>query len=152
MATQKITLTLDEGTPYGAYITGGSAFVALSARTPDPADSMIVGQAPAEAQFTALAPPSVQLYPNDLLGNGTTTYTITYNGVRGNPRPWTFRLLSVNGTAQRLSAILAAAVLAPLAMLNADGGTAATGKLQAAVIDGGAAAGLPSAGMDGGIS
>ena len=153
--TTKITLTVDCATPDGKPFQKGSVRFLPSARIADPGDDVLVEQAAPRVRFGMREwpeSPTVDLYACDLIGPAGWTYTVYYDKCPGNPAPWSFSLLSANGTKQRLSAVAAAACPAPLAIADADGGTAATGMLPAAAIDGGAAAAQPAAGLYGGLS
>jgi hypothetical protein len=110
VTTERITLVLDEGGADGNLIVRGSAVIVPSLRFPDPADQMIIGQAPVRAVFGASGSPQVKLYPNDLIGpqqedgNPGWAYTVTYDSsVPGAPAPWSFWLLSTGGSPQYLS-------------------------------------------------
>jgi hypothetical protein len=107
-------------------LTTGGVSIAPSARLPDPADQLIVGQAPVTAAFRAGGAPSVQLVGTDQVGpqpNGW-TYTVTYVNVPGNPAPWSFYLRYADGAVQNLSALAQVPAVQPGAQyLPLSGGT-----------------------------
>lgn len=119
MTTQKVTVVLDIADIGGNLFSRGSVRIFPSVRLPDPADQVLLEQAPARASFGRTGPPGVDLYPNDLIGpqngNGTPgwTYTVYYDGCPGNPAPWSFYLLSANGGTQRLSELAAVPAAQP---------------------------------------
>ncbi len=116
MATPKVTLVLDEGDAGENPVTCGSVRIVPSQRLPDPADQLEIGQAPVRARFGDSGPPSVELVPNDLIGpqqpggNPGWSYTIYYDGVPGDPEPWSFWVLWSDGPEQRLSDLAEAPV------------------------------------------
>lgn len=112
MATQKVTLTVDSADASGALFTRGAVRILPSfTRLGDTADQVLIEQAPARVVFPAAGgPPSVDLFPNDLIGPQNAggpgwSWTVYYDGCPGNPRPWSFYLLSTGGAAQRLSGL-----------------------------------------------
>jgi hypothetical protein len=110
MTTTKVTLTLDEADAAGNPLSSGSVRIVPSTRFADTADSLIVGQVPVRADFTSAGAPTVELYPNDLVGpqsggSPQWAYTIYYDSVPGNPPSWSFQVLSTNGDTQSLHAL-----------------------------------------------
>jgi hypothetical protein len=111
MATAKITLICDSGTADGNLYTRGALRIVPSfTRLGDVADQVLIEQAPVRVFFPEEdGPPSVDLYPNDLIGpqnqDGTPAwaYTVYYDGCPGSPPQWSFWLLSTNSSEQRLS-------------------------------------------------
>lgn len=110
--TQKVTLVLDSADAEGNLFTRGSVRIFPGARIPDAADQVLLEAAPARVSFPKTGgPPSVDLFPNDLIGpqqdDGTPgwTYTVYYDGCPGNPDSWSFYLLSTDGAEQRLSSL-----------------------------------------------
>lgn len=112
MTTQKVTLVIDCASADGTPFTRGAVRVLPSfTRLGDPADQVLIEQAPARVSFAGCTTaPSVDLFPNDLIGpQGVSapawSYTVYYDGCPGNPQPWSFQLLSTGGTVQRLSSL-----------------------------------------------
>lgn len=91
MTAPVVTVILDRYDGSRGLITQGMASWSPSMELPDPADRMLVGQAPVTAGFGSDSPPSVQLVPNDAIGpqqgNGTPgwTWDVTYQWVPGAP-------------------------------------------------------------------
>lgn len=116
MATAKVTLVIDSADAGGNLFTRGAVRIYPSQRISDTADGVLVETAAVRAQFsTDGTAPAVDLFPNDLVGpqsGGTPAwqYTLYYDGCPGNPQPWSFRLLSADGTTQRLSSLTAITV------------------------------------------
>lgn len=115
--TAKVTLTVDSADSGGSILKRGSVRIALNARTPDAADSVLLETAAVRAEFSREGTaPTVDLYPNDLIsgsdgdGNPLTCYTVYYTGTPGNLQPWSFWLLSTNTYTQRLSQLAEAPV------------------------------------------
>lgn len=143
MTIQKTTLIVDEADASGNPLAIGNAFIAPSARIPDPVDGLIIGEPPLVAAFHPGVFPSLPLYPCDLVGpqqgNGLPgwSYNIWYTGnTPGTPGPWSFYLLSTNGTPQRLSRIAPTPVAVPGALYLPFpvGSVAANGQVPAAVV------------------
>lgn len=119
--TQKVTLAVDSATVDGKLFTRGSARILPSfSRLGDPADQVLLEQAPARVVFPGDGgAPVVDLFPCDLIGpqqdDGTPgwTYTVYYDGCPGNPQPWSFYLLSTGGAVQRLSSLAAVPAAQP---------------------------------------
>lgn len=113
VTTAKVTLTADSADASGRLFTRGSArFLPSFTRLGDPADMVLIEQAPARVTFDGTGP-AVQLFPCDLIGpQGEDApgwaYTVYYDGCPGNPQPWSFQLLSTAGSTQRLSSLAAA--------------------------------------------
>jgi hypothetical protein len=114
--TQKITLTVDCATADGKLFKRGSLRVIPSfARLGDTADQVLIEQAGVGASFDGRTAPTVALFPCDLIGpqaddGPAWSYNVYYDNCPGNPQPWSFQLLSTNGTAQRLSSYAASPV------------------------------------------
>lgn len=121
VTTQKITLTCDSATADGKFFTRGALRILPSfTRLGDTADQVLIEQAGLRAVFDGRTAPTVSLFPNDLIGPQNEdgpgwTYTAFYDNCPGNPQPWSFYVLSANGTAQRLSALAAVPAAAPYA-------------------------------------
>src|ERR1700761_2517473 len=111
MTIQKVTLIANCTDIQGNPFTYGYLRFNPSMRLPNTDDNLLLEQAEAFARFGLDGPPAVELYPCDLLGpqqdNGTPgwTYTADYEGCPGNPKEWSFYLLSSNGNTQYLSDI-----------------------------------------------
>lgn len=104
---QYVTLVLDRYDGAGNPVTRGTASWAPSMELPDPADQMLVGQAPVTATFRAGSLPSVRLVSTDSIGPQPDgwTWTVTYDGVPGSPPPASYYILAANGATQSLSAL-----------------------------------------------
>lgn len=132
LTTQKVKLTVDSATPDGRYFRRGGVRFMPSVRIADSADDVLIEQAPAYVRFgdpfpgggewgtewgapgsgpwgSAGAAPTVDLFPCNLVGpqsDGSPAwhYTVYYDArCPGSIQPWSFVLLSTNGTTQRLS-------------------------------------------------
>lgn len=111
----KVVLTLDSADDAGALLTRGSARIYLSARVAVPGSGPLLEKIPARAKFTG-TPPTVALYPNDLLGlddggQPTTVYTIFYDGLP--LESWSFVVRSDASLPLLLSSLAAVAAVAP---------------------------------------
>ena len=122
MTTQKVAVTCDSGTADGVLFAHCALrFVPSFTRLGDPADQVLIEQAPAHAVFDdSGTPPVVDLLPCDLIGPQDDdgpgwTYTVFYDGCPGNPPSWSFYLLSTNSAAQRLSSLAEVPAAAPFA-------------------------------------
>lgn len=119
--TELITLILDEAGPDNQFIHEGECVIVSSARFPNPADSNIVGFYGVRVKFREFpSPPSVKLYPCDLIGPQKDddtpgwSYVINYStNFPGHPASWSFYLLSTDGPVQRLSNLVAVPVSQP---------------------------------------
>jgi hypothetical protein len=112
VSAQYVTLILDGTAATGALADDGQAVIVPSVtQLPDPADEMLVWPIPVTRSFGGSQRPQVQLLPNDLYGpqqeSGLPgwTYDISFPGVPGDPEPFSFYLLSTNGSTQYLSAL-----------------------------------------------
>lgn len=111
MAASYVTLVLDRYDGAGnPYVKGGGSLTP-SLEFPDPADQMLVGQAPVPFSFRSGSFPQVRLIANDTAGpQGESlpgwTWNIAYNSdTPGGPAPASYYLLSTNGTPQYLSSL-----------------------------------------------
>jgi hypothetical protein len=133
VTAEYVTLVLDRYDGSGNPIVKGTASWAPSAELPDPADMMLVGQAPVTASFRAGSLPTVKLISNDSIGpqqgNGTPgwAWNVTYDGVPGSPAAAGYYILSTNGTTQYLSALASAPVAQPGQQYFPVNGTGAAG-------------------------
>lgn len=87
MTVRLVALVLDRYDGSGNAYVAGSASLSPSMEMPDPADRMLVGQAPVPAVFRAGSLPAPELVPTDAIGpqpNGW-TWNVTYSGVPGSP-------------------------------------------------------------------
>lgn len=112
MTTTKVTLVIDSATADGNPFTCGSARIFPSQRISSTADGLLVEIAPVRARFSRCGPPSVELFPCDLIGPQAGgipawSYTVYYDATPGPPSSWSFRLLSTDGATQRLSSLTA---------------------------------------------
>jgi hypothetical protein len=105
----KVTLVLDEADAELNQVTQGQVSIEPSARLPDPADYLIVGQAPVTALFESPTVPQVELVGTDQVGPQPDgwTYAITYYHVPGVPfgYSWSFYLRYADGATQHLSSL-----------------------------------------------
>lgn len=122
MTASYVTVTLDLTDGSGYPLTRGMASWTPSMQFPDPADQMLVSQAPVTAVFRAGSPATVRLIANDTAGpqqsGGTPgwSWQVTFAGVPGNPPPASYYVLAVNGATQRLSELATAPVAQPGSM------------------------------------
>lgn len=118
---QYVTVVLDRYDGSGRPIVGGAAWWTPSQELPDPADMMLVGEAPVPARFLGSAP-VVKLIANDSIGpqqeDGTPgwTWNLSYSGVPGNPPAASYYILSTNGTTQYLSSLASTPAAQPGAL------------------------------------
>lgn len=130
---QYVTVVLDRYDGAGNPIVRGSASWSPSMDLPDPADMMLVGQAPVTAAFRAGSLPTVKLIANDSIGpQGESapgwTWNLAYYGVPGNPAGASYYVLSANGATQYLSALATTPAAQPgQQYLPLPSGTAAAG-------------------------
>lgn len=84
-----VALVLDRYDGSGSPYVTGTAALAPSVEMPDPADQMLVGQAPVTAVFRSGPLPSRMLAATDSIGpqSNAWTWNVTYTGVPGNPSP-----------------------------------------------------------------
>jgi hypothetical protein len=103
MAASYVTLILDLYDAAGNQIVHGTAQVTPSAELPDPAEMMLIGQAPLTGAFRAGSLPQLRLVSTDSVGPqpNAWTYTITFSGVPGSPASFSF----TDGATQYLSAL-----------------------------------------------
>jgi hypothetical protein len=108
MALNYVTLILDMYDGSGAQIRGGSALLAPSEQLTDPVDGLFITQAGLGAAFGPGALPRVSLLATDNTNVAPSgwEWTITFNGVPGNPPGGSFALPFTNGATQYLSAAL----------------------------------------------
>lgn len=106
MALTYVNLTLDLYDGSGNPLKAGTATLVPSALLTDTVDHELITQAPISVTFVPTGLPIVRLTPTDdadIQPRGW-VWTISFNGVPGNPPSFSFALPAANGSSQYLSA------------------------------------------------
>ncbi len=119
MSAVYVTVVLDRYDGAGNPLVSGGGTFTPSQDFPDPADQMLVGQAPVPFSFRSGSLPSVKVIANDTAGpQGESspgwTWNVAYSAsTPGGPVAASYYILSANGTTQYLSDLAAVPAAQP---------------------------------------
>jgi hypothetical protein len=108
VTAQYVTLVLDSADARGIPLAQGQAVITPSGSLPDPADQLLIMTAPVVAAFGGRpSPPQARLVSTDSVGPqpNAWTYAVSFPGVPGSPRGFSFYLRFADGAVQYLSAL-----------------------------------------------